>query len=342
MKRLPHRPRDPRRAVPRWVKLLCAALALLLLLGTPPVFVLVQLSKVNHTPPDGIPIAEEALDTTGQEEAFAEADAGIRANLANVMWSHPDVYNVLLTGLDYGEEETGGRTYSRTDAMLLVSANKQTRRVSLVSISRATYVTLPGRPNGRINAAHAYGGPEYMVQCVEDNYRIRVDRYMTVNFAGFERLINILGGVSVTLSQEEYDAMHSAFSTFTDGPGAYELNGAEALAYARLRYFDSDRARTQRQRNILLQIGEKARRIKPEQARRCVNAILPLVTTDMGSFELLGLLRYAGYSFREAIIPKKPMGLTLVDETEVILLDWQEVREGIHALLYPGLLPQES
>jgi LCP family protein required for cell wall assembly len=319
-------------------------LALLLLLLGPPAFVLFTLNKINRHPPQlEVNPNQETLDTDGYEDLFDQADDDIRANLANELWSHPDVYNVLLAGVDHGEDEAvmfDHQYYPRSDAMILVSANKQTRQVTLVSISRATYAALPGHANGRLNLSHAYGGPEYMVQCIEANYRVRIDRYMTVDFMGFQKLISIIGGVSVTLDAAEYEAMGASFATFTDGPGVYDLNGPEALAYARLRYIDSDRARTLRQRTLLRQIAAKARKLKFEQVRSSVDAILPLVTTNMGNFELLGLAQYAGYGFKDAIIPQNPMGLTLRDGKEVILLNWNDVRIGIHDLLYPGLLPE--
>lgn len=337
------RPKDPRRAMPKWARRTALLLALLLLLFGPFIAVFVVLNKINRHPPqlDFNP-NQDLLDKSGYKDLFDAADADIRANLANEIWSHPDVYNVLLAGVDHGEAEAvmfDKQYYPRCDALILVSANKRTRQVSLVSISRATYAALPGHPNGRINLSHAYGGPEYMVDCIEANYRIRIDRYMTVNFIGFQKLIDIMGGVNVSLSQPEYAAMQASFSSFTDGPGNYYLNGAEALAYARLRYIDTDRARTERQRTLLRQIAAKARTLSFTQMRQSVDTILPLVTTDMNNFEILGLAQYARYSIKDAIIPKKPMGLTLKDGKEVIILNWRDVRIDVHDLLYPGLLP---
>ncbi|MDR1928402.1 MAG: LCP family protein [Oscillospiraceae bacterium] len=337
-------PRDPRKKRRHFHKWLIPLLALLLL----PVLLLAylnfNLNKINRkTPQKSIDPAIETLDKRGFEDLFKDADKNIRDNVSdNLLWYHEDVYNVLLAGLDYGGKEGfKDQYYPRADALLLVSANRHTRVVTVVSLSRASYVAIPGFANGRINLGHAYGGAKLLVQTVEHNYKVRVDAFMTVDFDGFVTLIDIMGGVNITLDQAEYDALAAAFQ-LGDGPGTYLLNGGEALAYARLRYIDSDRARTERQRKILRQLASETRRLSMNQIRDCINGILPLVTTDLGNLELMSLLPYAGYRITEAVIPRKAVPLTVVNGQEVLLLNWSNVRSDVHDLLYPGMIPAQA
>jgi LCP family protein required for cell wall assembly len=335
-------PRDPRKKSSAWLRPLIVLLALLLVASIPFGFLTFYLNKINrNTPQKSVDPNADPLDKSGYADLFRRADEDIRANIADgVMWYHKDVYNVLLAGLDYGGNEGfKNQFHPRSDALILASVNRQRRSVTFVSLSRATYVAIPGFENGRINLSHAYGGPALLVKTVELNYKTRIDHFMTVDFDGFQTLVDIMGGVPVTLDEKEYAALDPLLG-LKEGPGSYQFNGSEALAYARLRYIDSDRKRTQRQRNLLEQLARKAVHLSFGQMNNCVNGILPLVTTDMSNFDILRCARYIGFGREETIIPRKATELSAVNGQEVLILNWLNVRKDVHDLLYPGLIPE--
>jgi LCP family protein required for cell wall assembly len=338
------RPRDPRRKRHRFLYWLVPLLLLAGIAAAPLLFAQHYLGKMNREIPklqaNPAIAAEEAIDPSGHEDVFAQADVVIAENTADAKapYANSEVVNLLLAGVDHGEgnsESLAQQYYPRSDAMILLSANQATKTITMVSLSRATYAALPGYANGRLNLAHAFGGPLLMVQAVEENYHLKIDGFMTIDFAGFTRVIDLMGGVELNLSEQEYLALKD--SCHLDGPGPNALSGSEALRYVRLRWIDSDRSRTQRQRNVLEALARKALGMQATQLRNSVDAMLPLVTTNLSSLELLCLARIAGYARREASIPKAPMGLTLMDGTEVIILDWKDVRRDVRELLYAGI-----
>jgi LCP family protein required for cell wall assembly len=310
----------------------------LLLLASPLLLTTFFLNKMQRDPlllqTNPALIAAETVDKTDHENVFIQADADIAEN-KGAPYANGQVFNVLLGGIDYGGGD--GQSYGRSDAMMLISFNTATKTITTVSISRATYAALNGHPNGRLNLAHAYGGPAAMARAVEQNYQLRIDGYMTVDFDGFSRIIDLVGGVDLPIAAgEEFEALKDS-CRLDHGPGVYNFNGEQALLYARLRWIDSDRDRTQRQRNIIEALARKAVTLSPGQIGSAVSAMLPFVTTDLSSVRLMSLARYLGYTRREAIIPKTPMRLTLVDESEVIILNWKEVRKDVRELLYTNI-----
>lgn len=280
---------------------------------------------------------EEALSFENQ----AEADAAIRANLDNnVIWHHKDVYNVLLVGVDYGDRKDGqySNYLTRSDAMILLSFNTKDNVINMVSLSRAAYVAIPGHGNKRLNAAHAYGGASLLVETVEQNYKIKVDRYVTVNFDGFQSIVDILGGVSISMSAKEARIIVGKSSG-----GTYRLNGEQAMAFARLRSIDTDRDRTGRQRKLLNAMAAELRKVSVTQLFKLLDEFLPLVTTNFTKTELVKQMTnvpsYLRYSVKEAVIPHNYVPLTMRDGKEVLILDWDETNAYIHELLYPGMVP---
>ncbi len=274
-------------------------------------------------------------------------DVAVKVNIEdNRLWYHKDIVNILLIGLDYGNSD---QYYPRSDAVIIASLNKIIKVINIVSLSRATYVSIPGHGNARLNAAYAYGGPNLLVQTVEQNYKVKIDNYASVDFKGFSKIVDELGGVSIYLTAEELNFYKAIFSKkgidVSSGKGNYTLDGELALAYARTRKIDSDKNRTQRQRNIVTQIISKAKSSSISQITQLMNDFLPLVSTDLTKPELLSQgvkgLSYARWPVRQAIIPHRGTKLVMVDGYEVLMFNWNVVKSDIHKQLYPGIEPSE-
>lgn len=275
-----------------------------------------------------------------QSVALLDADAAIRANLDDSKkWYSSEVLNVVLFGYDYGSKTY---PYGRSDAMIVISLNKTAKKVKIISLSRTAYAAIPGYPNTRLSHAHGYGGPDLAIRAIEKNYKFRIDRFAACSFDGFKQIIDALGGVSIQLSDAEAKVMREHFSGF-GGAGTYNLNGEQALLYARTRKIDTDRERTGRQRKILISLATKARAISPVYYPQLLDRILPLVSTDFTKTELLAQMAsvptYLSWNFEQHLVPAKPYRLVLRDNFEVILMDWPHEVDALHEIMYEKVIP---
>ena len=151
-----------------------------------------------------------------------------------------------------GTGSTGGQ---RTDTIMLIYLPPGGKS-ALISVPRDSYVDIPGRGQNKINAAFAFGGPELLVQTVEQNTRLRIDGYMEIGFGGFVNIIDALGGIRMCLP----NAINDRDSHLDLPKGCQNLSGVKALGYVRMRNADprGDLGRVERQREMLAAVANKA------------------------------------------------------------------------------------
>src|SRR5699024_3160714 len=118
---------------------------------------------------------------------------------ADVLAEQKGVKNILLLGTD---ERVSGET-SRSDAIIVLSINENRKKIVMTSILRDSYVEIPGYGKNRINHAYQMGGAALMIQTIENNFKIPIDSYAKVDFFSFMGIIDKLGGVPITVTQEE-------------------------------------------------------------------------------------------------------------------------------------------
>ena len=211
----------------------------------------------------------------------------------NIVWPEVEklrdenVINILLVGKDASASD--GRP--RTDSMILVSINKDTDKLTMVSIMRDLYVQIPGGySDNRINAAYRFGGIALLNATIEKNFGIVIDGNIEVDFKQFATIIDILGGVDIELTAAEakYLSRFGYYGTLESGMN--RLDGETALEYCRTRQIDSDHQRTERQRKLLLTVAAKAKDMSVSQVWDVINEVLPYVRTDMEKQELAEVL----------------------------------------------------
>ena len=338
--------RNERKKSHKGLKALIAIVVIIAIIGgSGAFFINSYLSKMNYGDSKGEvnPNLDSAESLTFEDQA--DADDDIRANLDNnTMWYDDRIINVLLVGVDYGDEEAvmfEGAYKPRSDSMILLSINTITNTINMVSLSRAVYVAIPGHGNKRLNTAHAYGGAAMLVDTIQNNYKIRVDKYITVDISGFSEIIDILGGVKIDMTAAE-----AKYVLQKNVAGTYNLNGEQAVSYSRLRSIDSDRKRTGRQRAVLNAIATKLRHSSVKTMLGLLDNVLPLVTTNFSKTELISqatnATKYLSMSIKEDIIPHNATTLTMRDGKEVLILNWPETTKYVHDLLYPGIVPQSA
>ena len=282
--------------------------------------------------------AKELADAE-ERRRLEEYDRFIRENNSKI-WKSKDVINILLLGIDEGAK---AYPYGRSDAMIIVSVNKATQKVRLISLSRAAYSAIPGYENSRLSHAHGLGGPELAVKAIEQNYKIKIDNFASTTFESFKEIIDCFGGVNITLTDAEAREMGKKFKNIK-GSATYTLNGEQALFYARTRKIDTDKARTGRQRKILVALSQKIKNMSFTEATNLMNRVLPLVTTDFTKTEILkqagAALTYVRWDIKQYVLPHQSSKLVIRDNFEVVLVDWSKEVAYVHQLVYEGVSPE--
>ncbi|MCL4534060.1 MAG: LCP family protein [Bacteroidetes bacterium] len=212
--------------------------------------------------------------------------------------------NILLLGIDQRPDERGQP--SRTDTMLLATMDTATKSGGLLSIPRDLWVAIPGYRDNKINVAHFLGeldklpggGPELAKKTVELNFGVPVHYYVKVDFRGFEKLIDILGGVDIDVPKYivDYEYPTEDYGTMTVEffPGPQHMDGVRALQYARTRHYDSDFYRNQRQQQVLIAAKKQAMKLDMlPKLPSLLNTIMATVDTDIPITAMPGLAKLA-------------------------------------------------
>ncbi len=196
---------------------------------------------------------------------------------------HSPLMNILIVGQDQKPEDT---TRQRSDVMLLCSYNTQTNEVHITSFLRDLYVKLPGGySHNKLNAAYHFGGFKLLYQTLLDNFGVKIDGGIEVDFNGFVDIVDLLGGVDMYLTAEE-----APYVSSTATEGVNHLNGRKALNYARTRKTDDDFGRTERQRKMLVALFEKVRHADLDTINELINTALSMVKTDMTDETIASLI----------------------------------------------------
>lgn len=267
----------------------CASLltAAAILYGT--MFMEVITSPGHHTETgpaasSGRPVVSAAAR---EQKEWEEADTHIMDN--------ENVENILLVGQDKRE----GQERQRSDSMVLVSINKDTKKINTVSFMRDMYVDIPGYGKERLNVAYLLGGTDLLDEVIEDSFGIAIDHNVEADFDGFISAFSVLGDMDIFLSKIEADYLSSGNdwmqSVNSDAEnwhfeaGMNTLTPEQLLAYCRMRYLgNSDWDRTTRQRKVLKAAYEKIKDEDPITIIRVITKVLPDITTDMSKAEILG------------------------------------------------------
>ena len=142
----------------------------------------------------------------------------------------------------------------RSDVIMLASIAPDQNSAAVVSIPRDSWVDIPGRGKNKVNAAYAFGGPSLLTTTVEQLTGVRVDHFAVIDFAGFQAMVDAVGGIDVKVAA----TTASMGVTFTQGPN--HLDGADALVYVRQRHGlpGGDLDRAHREQNALKALLSKA------------------------------------------------------------------------------------
>ena len=278
-------------------------LALLLGLGVfAAVFIHEKLDRVDN---EGISTTGEPLELDGKdydETAFTTMSGDIMASSfengvkewatnGGEVLSSKNVFNVLLVGYDNRDGENEGNT----DVMMLLSCNLKTKSITLASFLRDTWVyyeTADGKTGyDKLNALYAKGGVDCLLFGIENHYKISADRYVAVNFASFQALIDEMGGIEVAVQKYEANYYNMYYKEQIPYGDSVHLDGAQTLGFCRIRKCDTDGdvSRTRRQQLVVQAIIKKFSALSPANMNDCLNVFLPYVKTNLSDSEILSV-----------------------------------------------------
>ena len=265
------------------------------------------------------------------------------ANNGGTPYSSKNVINVLLIGLDSADAlENGGRS----DTLIILSLNKKTKKINMTSLFRDTWTYINARGKdmyGKINSSYFYGGPETLIETIQNDFKVKIDYYVAVDFSSFTDIINALGGL--TIEVEDYEAEYinrTTVHTIESGP-AVKLDGWEALVYARIRKSDSDSdvSRTRRQRKVIMALMDSAKGAGITQLNNALDTLFKYVKTNLTRMEILsygvqGLANgWLNYEIQQTTIADDDVfrAGTLAN-TSLVLIDFELAAQRIQTAIY--------
>ena len=192
--------------------------------------------------------------------------------------------NIAIFGIDSRED-----TYSkgnRSDCIIIASINNTTKEVKLISVYRDTYVQIEGHGLDKITHAYSYGEAPLAVKTLNTNLDLNIKEFIAINFDAVQEIIDDIGGVSMNITSEEVPHI-----TGISKAGTYNLTGAQALEYARIRYATGgDYKRTERMRDVLIAATNKVKTFNISQLNTLVNNVLPKIYTNITASDIFSLL----------------------------------------------------
>lgn len=196
--------------------------------------------------------------------------------------------NILLLGSDtrgeIGDKELDNIKGDRSDSMMVLHIPGDRSGVYITSFMRDSWVPIPGHGSAKINAAMAYGGPKLAVEVVEKLINTRIDHVAVIDFDGFEKLTDALGGVTIN-NPIAFTAMHGK-QYFKEGE--ITLSGTDALSFVRERYSfkdgDYQRARNQQlyMKGVMNKLLSKETLTNPGRVIESIDALAPFLKVDSG------------------------------------------------------------
>jgi len=206
---------------------------------------------------------------------------------------------IALYGLD--NRSNGNYEGGNSDSIMIAVINNDTKEVRLVSVYRDTYLNVYDTNYRKVNAAYAKNGVKTGVAALNKNLDLAITDYVCVDFNALVEAVDMLGGIELTVTDEEVGYMNSIYigeieqvtgktSSQLPGGGTYNVDGCQALAYCRVRYTSGDDfKRTERQRIVLSKMLEKVKKTNLTQLNSLVDAMLGYVKTNLSSGEIISL-----------------------------------------------------
>lgn len=208
-----------------------------------------------------------------------------------------DIVNIALFGVDSRTNSDTGNS----DSEMILTVDKKHKKLKLSSVMRDSYVNVDGHGMTKINEAYSYGGPQLAIKALNQNFNMDIRDYVTVDFSGMEKIIDALGGITIDIKSYEIQDINECITyaanlekekaTLVNSSGSQNLNGLQAVAYARIRhaYGSGDFQRTENQRLVLTTMFNKVKDSGALKASSLVTQFLPYIETSLSNADMISL-----------------------------------------------------
>lgn len=234
----------------------------------------------------------------------------------NEVSNQKKVDNILLIGRD----SLSNKGPARSDSMIILTIDNLNKSLKLTSLVRDTLVDIPGKGREKLNHAYAYGGEELLIQTINKNFNLDITDYAVVDFKSFIDVVDVLGGVEVDIKEGEINHLNKFIKTcygfnnsnkgnikYIENKGINNLNGYQALAYARIRKIDTIYKRDQRQRAILTSIANKLSNTSITKYPKVIKSVLKHVDVNIALDKIMKLAfsahELASYDIKQLEFP---------------------------------------
>jgi LCP family protein required for cell wall assembly len=246
-----------------------------------------------------------AILVAGAVSAFAYV-RGLEKKINRVTLEDPELASMLQENVEppgdpfyillMGSDRRPGEKWARSDTLIVARIDPKARKIQMISIPRDTRVMIPGRHLDKINAAPSWGGPKLAIQTVKEFTGLPISHYLSIDFQGFQSVVNAIGGVWFDVKERMYDADAPAWSrkNAVVEKGYQKLDGFHALVLVRSRhqYADGDFSRMRNQQAFLKAFAKQALDFKNVfSAPAIIQALSDNLDTDMTTSEMVSLVQ---------------------------------------------------
>lgn len=207
------------------------------------------------------------------------------------------IKNILLLGTD---QPTDSTEPVRSDTMMILTVDPIHNKIKVTSLMRDANVNINGHGDDKLTHAYAYGGAELAIRTINENFGLNIEEFASVDFSTLPKVIDLLGGIEVNITPDEFDDVNGVifmdnrdydkYTPYIQEPGLQTLTGDQVLGYARNRSSEGgDYARTQRQRTVIEALFKKGLNTSVISYPSILSSILPYVTTNMTTSDILSL-----------------------------------------------------
>lgn len=209
-------------------------------------------------------------------------------------------YNILLLGVDSRDMDDLKGT--RSDAIMIVSINKDTNDVKILSVYRDTFLKMGDTTTyDKITHACVYGGPEMTIKSLNQALDLNISNYVIVNFKAVADLVDAVGGIEVNVEEYEIEQLNKYTKAtarnigredynLVTAPGMQTLEGVQAVSYGRIRKgVGDDFKRTERMRTVMTLVTDKMKGMSFKEIKKIIKMMTPQVQTNLSKTNILAL-----------------------------------------------------
>ncbi len=254
------------------------------------------------------------------------------------------VENVLIFGID---SRGADDIVCRADSIMVLTLDQRSDSIKLTSLMRDCSVNIEGKSyQDKLGHAYAYGGVGLLINTINENFGLDISRFVMLDFNSASRIIDIIGGVEIDVKSSEvkyanqgileHNEVLGANVSYLTHEGYQTLSGSQAIAWARIRYLDSDFVRTGRQRTVATALMTKVSSMSTLDQLAVFEDMAGMFETNMQSDDLLRLgMTGSGLvgNMSEYRVPADGMFYTQQDPW-MMLLDWEKQIPELHSFIW--------